>query len=837
MTRLKARPTLIGLKMRFLVSVFLISSITNVSYGVNYEDVVFNADLLDAQNKQVIEAGLFKSPGFILPGAYSMKVMVNGAQIGERGVRFYEAEEHTSRLCLTSGLAEELNLTTSSMARVLESTSNTLESGDVCYDPAALEGISIKAEFNKDTLAIAIPQEYLNYSAENWDPPSRWDDGVTGALLDYNLNLQERREPYNQSSNISAYGVAGINMGAWRLRADWQGRYQRSGNGAADQQEWGIQRIYAYRAVPELAAQLQLGEQTFASDLFDGFSFIGGALLSDDRMLPPNLRGYAPEVVGIAQSNAKVVISQAGRVVYETQVPAGPFRIQDLGSSIVGVLDVLVEEHDGSVQRFQINTANIPYLSRPGRVRYKMGAGQVSTAPRQMDGPRFASGEFSWGVSSGWSVLGGALLSADYQALSLGVGRDLLQFGALSFDVTQSYALLDSGNKRGGSYRINYSKHFEQYDSQISFAGYRFSDRNFMSINDFLSTQQLGQFYPGGAKQTYTIRASKHMKPLELSASVNFDHQSYWSQAGRDRLSLSLSHTFGLFGQRNVLVSLSGYRSEQGALSDEGMYLSLSAPLGGDKRMNYNASSSRGQVSHSMGFSDRINERASYSVNASRGPANESISGFYSYTGDKATIAANLSHQPGSSTSMGATLRSGLTLTGAGVAMHRIGGMGTTRIMVDTDGTSNVPVQSVGPATLTNGQGVAVVTGTSSYQRERTSIDVNRLGEEIEPIGSPILMGTLTEGAIGHRRFDMLVGSKRMVVLQHQDGTGLPFAAEVFNEKNVPLGMVGDEGMAYLAGLQANNKLIVSLGNDRQCQATLPSPLPEPEQISTLVCH
>ena len=47
-------------------------------------------------------------------------------------------------------------------------------------------------------------------------------------------------------------------------------------------------------------------------------------------MLPPNLRGYAPEVTGVAKSNAKVIISQQGRVLYETTVAVGPFRIQDL---------------------------------------------------------------------------------------------------------------------------------------------------------------------------------------------------------------------------------------------------------------------------------------------------------------------------------------------------------------------------------------------------------------------------------------------------------------------------------------------------------------------------
>lgn len=807
-------------------------------YQVNvYSEVDFNVDLLDAKNKDLVAAGVFQSPGFITPGRYSMKVSVNGAQFGERWVDFYGAKDNGSHFCLTADFAQDLNLTETSLSRLLASPHHRLENGDLCYDPDALAGVIIKAEINKDLVSIVIPRMYLNYATENWDPPLRWDEGINGGLLDYNLNLQERRGSGGKSSNISGYGVAGINTGAWRWRADWQGRYQRSENGVATPQEWGIQRVYAYRALPALAAKLTLGEQQLGSALFDGFSYTGGGLQSDDNMLPPNLRGYAPEVVGIAQSNAKVVISQSGSVLYETQVPAGPFRIQDLSSSIVGVLDVRVEEQDGAVQRFQVNTANIPYLSRPGSMRYRVEAGKVSSQPREMDGPAFASGEFSWGVSNGWSLLGGALLSADYQALSLGMGRDLLQFGALSFDVTQSRAQLDAGDKRGGSYRINYSKRFEQYDSQIAFAGYRFSDRDFMSMGDFMSAQQIGERYDGGAKEMYTITASKQFQPLALTAYVSYRHQSYWGQQDSDQLVLSTSRSFELWGARNVSVSLNVSRSEQGSVSDKSMFLSLSTPLGGNKYINYNASSNRGQISHSMGFSDQLSERSAYSLNASRDRTNESISGFYSYSGDAASMSANISHQTGVSTSVGASLSSGLTLTREGVAIHRVGSMGGTRVMVDTDGASGVPVHSGGPVTFTNGHGVAVVTGLSSYQRQRTSIDVNQLGEEVESMGSPIAIGTLTEGAIGYRHFDMLVGSKRMVILQHPDGALLPFASEVFNEKNSRLGMVGDDGMAYLSGLQANSKVVVRLGNDQQCQATLPSPLPQPELTTTLVCH
>ncbi len=146
--------------------------VANAANNFNYSNVTFNTDLLDAKNKQLVEVGAFNSPGFILPGVYSMKVTVNGAQIGERSVVFYEGEEKDiSRLCLTTGLAEEFNLTAPSMARVLDSTPHILENGDICYDPAALDGVTIKAELNKDTLSIVIPQAYRNYVDENWDPP------------------------------------------------------------------------------------------------------------------------------------------------------------------------------------------------------------------------------------------------------------------------------------------------------------------------------------------------------------------------------------------------------------------------------------------------------------------------------------------------------------------------------------------------------------------------------------------------------------------------------------------------------------------------------------------
>lgn len=93
-------------------------------------------------------------------------------------------------------------------------------------------------------------------------------------------------------------------------------------------------------------------------------------------MLPWELRGYAPQISGIAQTNATVTISQSGRVIYQKKVPPGPFIIDDLNQSVQGTLDVKVTEEDGRVNNFQVSAASTPFLTRQGQVRYKLAAGQ-----------------------------------------------------------------------------------------------------------------------------------------------------------------------------------------------------------------------------------------------------------------------------------------------------------------------------------------------------------------------------------------------------------------------------------------------------------------------------
>lgn len=791
------------------------------------EDVQFNIDVLDVNDRENIDLGQFARGGYIMPGDYMMLVRINKQELPEQTVIFYPPDNDVkgSEACISPELVDQFGLKSEMMEKLA-----WWHQGQ-CLLVSSVPGMAARSELGSASLVLSVPQAYLEYTAENWDPPSRWDEGIPGLLADYYLSAQTQRQQQrgSQSYNLSGNGTLGANLGAWRLRADWQTRVDhQTGSGEPTRQSWDWNRYYAYRAISRLGAQLSVGENYLYSDIFDSFRFTGASLVSDDSMLPPNLRGYAPEVTGIARTNAKVIISQQGRVLYESQVASGPFRIQDINDAVSGQLDVRVEEQDGSVQEFRMDTASVPYLTRPGSVRYKMASGRPSDWRHNTNGPLFATGEFSWGVSNGWSLYGGGVTGGDYNAMAVGVGRDLMMFGALSFDVTQSRARLqqlEDSTLSGGSYRLSYSKNFDEYDSQVTFAGYRFSERNYMSMSEYLDARTYGKRYQN-SKEMYTISYSQHFRDLGLSAYLNYNHQTYWDSAANDRYTLTMSRSFDIGRFRNVSLSLTGYRNKYNNMNnDDGMYLSLSMPWGGSGSVSYSGSVERNDSSHQVGYYDRLDNGDSYQLNSGMARSGAIASGNYNHQGSLAQVNTNASYQEGRYSSVGLSLQGGATATFKGAALHRAGMVGGTRMLVDTAGVADIPIGGYGAVTRTNRFGKAVVTDISSYYRNRVSIDVNKLPENAEATRS-VVQATLTEGAIGYRRFEVIAGEKAMAVIRLADGTTPPFGATVQNHKKQDVGIVNDGGSVYLSGINPQETMTVQWSGKAQCEVTLPARIP-----------
>ncbi|EFC1642170.1 PapC/FimD family outer membrane usher protein [Escherichia coli] len=809
--------------------------------GVPAYSVEFNTDILDAVDKKNIDISRFSNSGYIIPGRYFLDILVNGQRISSVSfsldfleMPFPNTNEKTSlpQACLTPEIVSKMGLTEASQRKV------AYRSDRLCADFHQLPGVDIRPNIAEGVLNINMPQAWLEYSDASWLPPSRWDNGIPGLLFDYNVNGRVNK-PHKgkQSQSLSYNGTAGANFGVWRLRADYQGDLNHttgSGQGTDSQFTWS--RFYMYRAIPRWRANLTLGENYINSEIFSSWRYTGASLESDDRMLPPKLRGYAPQVSGIADTNAHVVISQQGRILYDSTVPAGPFTIQDLDSSVRGRLDVEVIEQDGRKKTFQVDTAYVPYLTRPGQIRYKLVSGRSRNYEHTTEGPVFAAGEVSWGISNKWSLYGGGIVAGDYNALAVGLGRDLNEFGTVSADVTQSVARILGGAKQGKSWRLSYSKRFDDVNADITFAGYRFSERNYMTMDQYLNARYRNDF-TGREKELYTVTLNKNFEDWRASVNLQYSHQTYWDSRTSDYYTLSVNRYFDTIGFKNVSLGLSASRSKYQNRDNDSAFVRLTVPWG-TGTASYSGSMSNDRYTNTVGYSDTLNKGlSSYSLNAgvsSGGQSSQSqMSAYYNHSSPLANLSANFSVVENGYTSFGMSASGGATITAKGAALHAGGMNGGTRLLVDTDGVGGVPVD--GGRVSTNRWGIGVVTDVSSYYRNTTSVDLNKLPEDMEATRS-VVESVLTEGAIGYREFEVLKGSRLFAVLRLADNSHPPFGASVTNAKGRELGVVAESGLVWLSGVNPGEPLNVSWDGRTQCVVDIPKNL-DPAQQLLLPCR
>lgn len=788
------------------------------------DEIQFNTDILDVTDKSNLDLSVFAKAGYIMPGVYHMSVIVNKKRIIDSDINFVTPPDDvkTSIPCLTENIAEKFGLK-NQYAKNIKWILNK-STGLTCLVIPLNDGWIIRPDLSTSTLNLSIPQAWLEYIAPNWEPSSRWEDGIFGILFDYNTNFTSTRS--NSSANhtgMSGNGTTGFNFGPWRARADWQSQIDlQSTNNNSNRFNWT--RYYLFRPIKSLKSRLSIGENFISSDIFDSFRFTGVTLRSDDNMLPPNLRGYAPEISGVAKTNAKVTIRQQGAVLYQTQVASGPFRIQDLNDAVNGKLDVEIEEQDGTTTKFVVQTSDIPYLTRPGTLRYKLSTGRPTDFHHHSQGPIFYMGEFSWGIANGWSLYGGSIANHDYNAFVLGAGRDLMSLGAVSIDATHSYAKLPhTKTLNGNSYRVSYSKRFDDYQSQVTFAGYRFSERDYLSMADFLDARQF-QYRTAGTKEMYTISFNKQFIDIGASLFIDYTHRTYWNKSTDDRYNVSLSRYFDFSKIKNISISANAYRNKYNRVNDDGVYLSFSIPWGDRGSLSYNTSKNKDSSTNQVSYFSSLRDSDSYQITTGKVGNQSAVSGFYTYSGDSVKMNANASYQENGFTSTGISLQGGMTATLKGAALHRINSPGSTRIMLDTDDVSDIPVRGYGAIVHSNIFGKAVVTDVNNYYLNKLSVDVNKLSDEVEAVNT-VEQISLTEGAIGYRHFDIIRGEKALIYIRLSDGTYPPFGATVVNSEKKTVGIINDDGSAYLSGIQPSATMFVRWNGLEQCKVSFPKSL------------
>ena len=76
--------------------------------------------------------------------------------------------------------------------------------------------MEVENDLSQSALLLTVPQAYLEYTSSDWDPPSRWDDGIPGLIADYSLNAQTRHQEARGARThmiVSGNGTVGANLG------------------------------------------------------------------------------------------------------------------------------------------------------------------------------------------------------------------------------------------------------------------------------------------------------------------------------------------------------------------------------------------------------------------------------------------------------------------------------------------------------------------------------------------------------------------------------------------------------------------------------------------------
>ena len=216
----------------------------------------FNTDVLDIGDRSKVDLSRFSDADYVMPGAYLLDIKINQKTLPQRSIQYYPSpdKKDRSRVCLPPDLVEKMALKEDVLKKI------TLWHDNSCADISGIKGATISDRIGGGVLAITIPQAWMKYSDPDWTPPEQWDDGIPGLLLDYSISGQVGKQSHNNNTaeNLSSYGTVGANLGAWRLRADYQANYNQQAGERDNNFDWN--QIYAYRALPLQAAKLTLGE-------------------------------------------------------------------------------------------------------------------------------------------------------------------------------------------------------------------------------------------------------------------------------------------------------------------------------------------------------------------------------------------------------------------------------------------------------------------------------------------------------------------------------------------------------------------------------------------------
>ncbi|HBA9300752.1 TPA: PefC/AfrB family outer membrane usher protein [Escherichia coli] len=754
-------------------------------------------------------------------GEYFVDVVVNKEKTGRLPLVINQEEENENMLCLSP---EWL-----SNAGVLfnpQSYQDVFSQTAGCYRLEKKSPTRINFDYGNQTLNLDIPQAYLLSKTD----PVRWDYGIPGGRLKYYANFNKSSE-----GELNVFGNAelGINLGRWVLSGNM------NGSKYADKTEFTASDLTLSTAVSQIQGDFLLGKSTTRTESFNDFGFYGMSLRSNVNMRPWDVRGYAPEINGVASTSSRITVKQAGYTIYSTVVPAGPYHLNDLRPVGNGDLVVTVEDERGHITETTYPVSTLPTLLRPGEFEYNVAVGRKNTSDKLNE--VFSSGEGTfWLGSLGYgfdttTINSALLIHNKYQGAGLGLTQSLGGFGAFYISGNTSIAKYNSGKElKGNSFSMKYAKSIgNQTDLQL--IGYRYRGKEYTEFAQFSASDRETDMHLYSPKSRYEARVSHNINGGYLSAS--FWQEDYWNMSGK-RAGASLGASTMIPG--NISLSLNGSWSQSPDYNrdDYSVSLGISVPFSLGEQQYYSNSSvgySRYDgTSFNAGASATVSERFYYSANTgvnSHGGRNVDASASYAFDAVQTNMNISQSHNgSGNITSVSGGISGSLLATTQTGFLFSKEASGTVGIMHVPD-VEGIKFNGSMP---TDKNGNAVV-WLSEYSDNHININMESVPDNLE-LKNTSLSVVPTEKAIIYREFN--AEYVKRYILQVRDRNNKPLTGgNVVTEQGVNAGYIANNGVLLVNLLAKPESLKVSLDNGYTCHIPAKDLKPNNGKVQEVVCE
>ncbi|WP_392560596.1 fimbria/pilus outer membrane usher protein [Orbus mooreae] len=793
------KPNPLKIKICFFTALTYFSGAAIADTPVEYE---FNTGFLVGQ-KENIDLTRFNKAS-IDEGQYSVDVYTNEQWRGRYELDIIKQTNGVLGVCYTAKMlddfginARELNKTLSNDADFCGELSQWNNSDNIkdIFEPSSLK------------LLISVPQLYVLSTSAGYVSSEFWDEGIPALNVSYNSNYYDSHTSGNSAEDSQSFYLSldsGLSVNGWLLKNNGNVTWQKKGGF-----EWNSNQTYLQKSIAAIKSNAVLGQFYTEGSLFDSIKMKGAKLTTDDNMYPDGMSSFAPDINGVAMSNALVTVRQNGNVIYQTTVSPGPFSIKDISSiGFGGDLDVTVKEADGSENSFIVPYASISQLSRPGFTHYQVAIGKADIDSLS-NKPNILQASIQHGLNNTFTVYSGVTLFDDYQAYLVGTGVNM-GIGALGFDVTYAKTSIDDISKSGYNYRLSFNRQISETNTNLIISASHSSSEDYLDTNEAL---YFVDYYKRNIKSSSLARKNVFNSTINQNLPNGYGSlyltgqiYNYWGDSKtRKQIQQTYNNSIG-----NLSYSLTFSRVYSENSTDNRISLSFNYPLGSiNRRATLTANtlfnnSSFG--SSQVGVNGTLDDAglAIYGVNSAVATGgNQSIALNTNYRSTISNVSANFS-QGNHYRQFGAGANGSLVVHSGGVTFTP--NTSNTMVLVEAKDAEGAAIAgSLG--IKVDGNGYALASNIRPYRLNTIAIDPKGSDENVT-FNNTSTQIVPYEGTITKVKFETKIEKIRVFNVVNSSGQPLTFGQNIINSNNESIGVVGQGGQVFISDDKATQAIV-----------------------------